>query len=577
MTGPFKLADGTSSAPAFAFNSEAATGFYRPATNIIALTIGGSERLRVVGNNLILGSTTNSGEMLQVTGSTKLAGNTSITTANVTTLNVSGAATFTSGIDAGTGISSAGTIFLSGDLLAVGNVIGAKVSATDAGTEASPSITFAGDLDTGLFSGGDGVIGIASNGIYRVKIDPVGLNVTGAGVLSIGKNRGSSGDSVLEFFSSTSTTYDSRIRRASSGTMTIENANGSIELKTNTPISYINSSNSYHILRTTAATTNLDFGVVDERLSSDGTISTIVRNAAGTATNTLVQISRNASGGAAAFYFNVGADVNVTNSGTTRLTINDTGVTVAGTVLSAIGTEALPTYSFAADSDTGIWRSSANTLDFSTGGTKRLTIDSAGRLTGVSTSGGDLLNLTTSASTASLNINTTTGTANVNNAAIYSNSTGQLSLILRNDLKNFFTTPLAITRDSTTGGAKEIVFKLGGNLGTSTADTEVFRFTSTAGTSTVPIVAPKSVNASLVLDQIYSTAVGFTVNTNMTVGVYPIYNNSAASITITQGAGLTLRLAGTATTGNRTLAQRGFARLIVISSTEAILEGTGVS
>lgn len=55
------------------------------------------------------------------------------------------------------------------------------------------------------------------------------------------------------------------------------------------------------------------------------------------------------------------------------------------------------------------------------------------------------------------------------------------------------------------------------------------------------------------------------------------YNDSASSITITEGAGLTLRLAGTATTGNRTLAARGMATLWFNSGTEAVISGPGVS
>lgn len=52
-----------------------------------------------------------------------------------------------------------------------------------------------------------------------------------------------------------------------------------------------------------------------------------------------------------------------------------------------------------------------------------------------------------------------------------------------------------------------------------------------------------------------------------------IYNDSASSITITQGSGVTLRLAGTTTTGNRTLAARGFAMLWWNSASECIASG----
>jgi len=52
-----------------------------------------------------------------------------------------------------------------------------------------------------------------------------------------------------------------------------------------------------------------------------------------------------------------------------------------------------------------------------------------------------------------------------------------------------------------------------------------------------------------------------------------VYNNSASSITIIQGAGMTLRLVATATTGTRTLAQRGIASVWFLSPTEAVVVG----
>jgi hypothetical protein len=75
--------------------------------------------------------------------------------------------------------------------------------------------------------------------------------------------------------------------------------------------------------------------------------------------------------------------------------------------------------------------------------------------------------------------------------------------------------------------------------------------------------------------QCCSISAGITLNTSdmATGSTFSIYNNSAAAITITQGAGVTLRLAGTATTGNRTLAARGFATIWCVSGTEAVCMG----
>ena len=56
-----------------------------------------------------------------------------------------------------------------------------------------------------------------------------------------------------------------------------------------------------------------------------------------------------------------------------------------------------------------------------------------------------------------------------------------------------------------------------------------------------------------------------------------VYNNSAGNITLTQGSGVTIRLVGTSTTGNRTLAQRGIATLLKVATDEWVATGGGVS
>jgi microcystin-dependent protein len=78
MTGPFRLSDGSPSTPAFGFNAEASTGLFRPTTNTLAFSVGGSERLRIAGGNIIIGSTSDGGQKLQVTGTASITGNTTV-------------------------------------------------------------------------------------------------------------------------------------------------------------------------------------------------------------------------------------------------------------------------------------------------------------------------------------------------------------------------------------------------------------------------------------------------------------------------------------------------------------------
>lgn len=76
-----------------------------------------------------------------------------------------------------------------------------------------------------------------------------------------------------------------------------------------------------------------------------------------------------------------------------------------------------------------------------------------------------------------------------------------------------------------------------------------------------------------------STTAGVTVPASVfsTGDAITIYNNSASSITITQGASATLRQVGTANTGNRTLAQRGLATIVCVASNEFVISGGGLT
>ena len=77
--------------------------------------------------------------------------------------------------------------------------------------------------------------------------------------------------------------------------------------------------------------------------------------------------------------------------------------------------------------------------------------------------------------------------------------------------------------------------------------------------------------------KVFATSAGVTINAAPRAGVaYAIYNDSASPITLTQGTA-NLRLAGTATAGNRTVAARGYATIWFNSTTEGVVMGPGVT
>jgi hypothetical protein len=75
------------------------------------------------------------------------------------------------------------------------------------------------------------------------------------------------------------------------------------------------------------------------------------------------------------------------------------------------------------------------------------------------------------------------------------------------------------------------------------------------------------------------TTGGVTVNASIfSVGqAITIFNNSASNQTITQGTSVTMYLAGTATTGNRTLAQRGVCTILCVASNTFVISGGGLT
>ena len=56
-----------------------------------------------------------------------------------------------------------------------------------------------------------------------------------------------------------------------------------------------------------------------------------------------------------------------------------------------------------------------------------------------------------------------------------------------------------------------------------------------------------------------------------------VYNNSSSSFSILQGAGVTMYLAGTSSTGNRTIQGRGLATIVCAASNTFAISGAGLS
>ena len=100
----------------------------------------------------------------------------------------------------------------------------------------------------------------------------------------------------------------------------------------------------------------------------------------------------------------------------------------------------------------------------------------------------------------------------------------------------------------------------------------------TIGYRNIPRSTTSGTATTADVGKVIAVSAGITIpNSTFAAGdAISIYNDSASAITITAGV-TTLRLAGTTTTGNRTLAARGMATIWFNSATEAVISGAGVT
>ncbi len=179
-------------------------------------------------------------------------------------------------------------------------------------------------------------------------------------------------------------------------------------------------------------------------------------------------------------------------------------------------------------------------------------------------------------------------------------STGAVALTIANDavtyakMQNVSATSRVLGR--ITAGAGDTEELTGANLSTiiGLATIATSGSASDLGSGTIPSARVTSVDAACTINsfvlgyvdvprrtsgfakgECLAVSAGQTLNTSdMATGrCFSLYNDSASTITLTQGSGVTLRKHGTTTTGNLTVAVRGMVTIWCNSGTEAIAMG----
>ncbi|MBI4369527.1 MAG: hypothetical protein HY547_04785 [Elusimicrobia bacterium] len=381
---------GDAGVPAYSFIGDLNTGFYNPASDDLAFATGGSQRLRIdaSGRMGIGGNPAGDSTRVAVTGG-------SVT---VAAGNSFGAPNYAFNTDTDTGFFSPAADSWA---LATGasehiriNATGVGVQTTNPatalsvyggiyvagnGTPVGPEYSFIGDTNTGFYNPAADTLAFATGGSTRVVVGS-------GGNIGIGGAPGT--DSIRVAVTGGSVTVASGGDAAGPQYSFIQDTDSGL---------FSPSANVIGMAANKA-----------ERVRIDTTGVGILTTTPGTILSVKAEIYVSSNGNAAGpeysfigdtdtgFYNPAGDQLAFATGGTQRLNIEANGrvglggapsgdsirlAVSGGTITVPSGSNAAgPTYSFGGDTNTGIYSSAADTLDFATGGSQRITINSSGRI-----------------------------------------------------------------------------------------------------------------------------------------------------------------------------------------------------
>jgi hypothetical protein len=388
MSGLFGA--GSAAAPSIAFSVDPDTGIYRVGADQLGFATGGANRMTIGSTgDVSLASTT---QATSVTAAAlKLAGGLavamSIFLGGVVAAPASDSASapsYTWAGDTNTGLFHAAADTIG---FATAGTESLRINATGQllaqnGSAAAPAMSFAADADTGLYRSAANTLGLATNGTASLLIDANG---------SIGQPTVVSGIS----FNTAMT-----LSAASSASFSDSNTLGSGV--TGTYRSFF-----ANAVSTAAASFTLSnligFQCTDFALGAGSSVTNhygfyCTNFAASGATNHYAFYTLMASGGGRFAFYGAGTAPSylagiLTVDNATNATSNTTGAVVitgglgvgtdivtGGVLAGANGSASAPTFTFASDTDTGLYRSGGNTLGFATAGVQAMLLSGSNNL-----------------------------------------------------------------------------------------------------------------------------------------------------------------------------------------------------
>ena len=240
------------------------------------------------------------------------------------------------------------------------------------------------------------------------------------------------------------------------------------------------------------------------------------------------------------------------------------GVAGGSPIAVSAGAVGAPSLTFTTAGNTGIWSSAAANLDISTASTNRINVNSTGNVT-VNTPGAGVA-VTANGASGQYGIQVV-GINSAGNSrglqVVAGTNSSDVALIVANAASsaNYF----EVRGDGVVSGNDGTnLFELGYK------DTPL----NSQSSNYVPVVSDrgKTINAT--------ASISVTINTGVFSGgaVLAVSVGNGATVSIVQGAGMTLQWAGNgATTGTRTLTGAGLATIVFLTGSAALISGAGLS